>query len=136
MASERERAEQFEAIGLQQRLFTREQLAAARATGRDPGAALVEEGVLTAAQRQGLERAVTYRLGREEDKAIAKIILDSHYCEPAQVDQALARQKDLYQRTGELIRLSVLLVEGRVLSESQGLAAHKIHRIERGSSSS
>ncbi len=135
MVGEAERAAQFEAIGLQQRLFTKDQLARAaadaRRSGDDLGALLVAQGVLSAAQRQGLERAVTYRLGRDEDKAIAKIIVESNYCDAAAVDRAMSRQKELYQRTGELIRLSALLLETRDLTESQRTAAHKILTFER-----
>ena len=48
----------------------------------------------------------------------------------------MKRQKEFYGRTGELLRLGVLLVEGSNLTETQRVAAYKIHGIERSSSSS
>ena len=78
-----ERANHFEKIGVQQRLFSRHQfLQAKRSAGERgvvPGELLCEEGVLNREQLRGLDRAVTYRIGRDEDKAIAKIIIDSNY---------------------------------------------------------
>jgi ASC-1-like (ASCH) protein len=130
-----ERANHFEKIGVQQRLFTRHQFLqakrAARERGVAPGEILLSQGSLNREQLRGLDRAVTYRIGRDEDKAIAKIIIDSNYCEAPSVEGALKRQKEFYSRTGELMRLGVLLVEGRTLSESQRIAAYKIHEIER-----
>lgn len=133
------RYQQFEQIGLQQRLFSRQQLGQARQIaaqrGRDPGEVLIQQGVLTREQLKGLERAITYRLGRDQDKEIAKIIIDSNYCDPARVEAALRKQKEFYGKTGELMRLGVLLVEGRDITESQRVAAYKIHDIERRASS-
>lgn len=130
-----ERANHFEKIGVQQRLFNRHQFLQAKRESRDrgisPGELLLEQGLLNREQLRGLDRAVTYRIGRDEDKAIAKIIIDSNYCEAPMVEGALKRQKDFYSKTGELMRLGVLLVEGRTLSESQRIAAYKIHEIER-----
>lgn len=133
------RSQQFEQIGLQQRLFSRPQLAEARRLGaqrrKSPGEVLIEQGLLTREQLKGLERAITYRLGRDQDKEIAKIIVDSNYCDPARVEAALRKQKEFYGKTGELMRLGVLLVEGRDITESQRVAAYKIHDIERRASS-
>lgn len=135
MGTPDERAEHFEKIGLQQRLFNRHQFLQANKTARErgvsPGLILHEQGLIDREQLRGLERAVTYRIGRDEDKAIAKIIIESNYCPGPQVEAALERQKEFYARTGELMRLGVLLVEGRTLSESQRIAAYKIHEIER-----
>ncbi|HBP22780.1 MAG TPA: hypothetical protein DEA08_33995 [Planctomycetes bacterium] len=127
------RAKHFEKIGLQQKLFTRQQLVAARRTvgpTGDVGKELVRQGVLAQQQLKGLERAVAYRLGRDEDKEIAKVIIDSSYCSAESVEEALRKQKEFYGKTGELLRLGVLLVRSRELSESQRIAAHKIYGIE------
>ncbi|MGE0712973.1 MAG: hypothetical protein AB7N76_24390 [Planctomycetota bacterium] len=129
----------FEKIGIQQRLFTRAQLGAAlqaaRQQGRGVGEVLLAQRILTAEQLKGLERAVSYRLGRDEDKEIAKIIIDSNYCQAESVEEAMRKQKEFYAKTGELMRLGVLLVQARDLSESQRIAAHKIHLIEQKGSS-
>jgi hypothetical protein len=87
----------FLQIGVQQRLFTKEQADDARRNvpaAPTLGEALITRGVLTRDQQRGLERAVTYRLGRDEDKRIAQIIVDSGYCPEARVQEALKRQKD------------------------------------------
>ena len=132
------RTKLFEQIGLQQKLFSRPDLQSAlqlsKQRGQKVGDVLVEQGTLTREQLRGLDRAVTYRVGRDEDKEIAKIIVDSSYCDPASVEAALKRQKDFYSKTGELVRLGTLLVEGQELTESQKIAAHKIHRIEQQAS--
>jgi hypothetical protein len=129
----------FEQIGLQQQLFTGEEVEGARHIARQRGQGLgdvlVVQGVLSADQCRGLERAVTYRLGRDEDKEVAKIIIDSKYCDPERVERALQRQKEFYSQTGELMRLSTLLVKNADITESQQIAAHKIHSIEQQASS-
>lgn len=127
------RAKHFEKIGLQQKLFSRQQvIAARRAVGQtgDVGQELVRQGILGQQQLKGLERAVAYRIGRDEDKEIAKVIIDSSYCSAEAVEDALRKQKDFYAKTGELMRLGVLLVRSRELSESQAIAARKIYGIE------
>jgi hypothetical protein len=91
---------------------------------------LIEQGTLNSEQARGLERAVTYRIGRDQDKNVAKIIIDSKYCDPAAVEVALKKQKEFYAKTGELMRLGTLLVQTFALTESQRIAAHKIHEIE------
>lgn len=120
-------------IGVQQRLFTREQADEARRAS--PGAsladALIGRGVLSREQARGLERAVVYRLGRDEDKRIAQIIVDSGYCPENRVQEALRRQKDIYGKSGELLRLGTLLMDDGSLTDSQHIAAFKIFQIER-----
>ncbi len=129
-----QREKLFQQIGTQQKLFNNEEFERARHLSRQRGALvgdiLVEQGTLTREQSRGLERAVTYRVGRDEDKGVAKIIIDSKYCDPVSVELALKKQKDFYSRTGELMRLGNLLVTGDDLTESQRIAAHKIMDIE------
>jgi hypothetical protein len=121
-------------IGTQQRLFTREQVDEARRAAPGPvGEALVARGVLTRDQHRGLDRAVTYRLGRDEDKRIAQIIVDSGYCREARVQEALKRQKEVYSRSGDLVRLGTLLMDDGAITDSQHIAAYKIFQIERTS---
>jgi hypothetical protein len=129
------REEHYVQIGLQQRLFTQAEVDGFKrsAPGRSVGDLLVERGVLSKEQHKGLDRAVTYRLGRDEDKRVAQIIVDSGYCSEERVEAAMKRQKDFYGKTGELMRLGALLIEGGDLTDSQHLAASKIYRIEKGS---
>ncbi len=119
-------------IGVQQRLFSQSAAddAAREADGRPLAQVLVERGDLGAEQARGLERAVTYRLGRDEDKRIAQIIIDSGYAPEKRVEDAMRRQKDFYAKTGELLRLATLLLEDGAISDSQQIAAYKLFKIE------
>jgi hypothetical protein len=139
VGTEDQRKRLFESIGVQQKLFDRSNYAEAvrdaAQQGKTPGELLVERGTLSREQLRGLERAVTYRIGRDEDKEIAKIIVDSQYCKPRAVDEALRHQKKFYGQTGELIRIGAFLVKNRSLSESQRVAAYKIRGFEKRSGS-
>jgi hypothetical protein len=130
------REDLYRQIGLQQKLFSVAQLEAAgrqaAGSGGSVGEGLVANGALSQDQHRGLERAVTYRLGRDEDKRIAKIIVESGYAQEHSVEAALKRQKEFYGQTGELIRLGTVLVEQGEISDSQGVAARKIYDIEKG----
>lgn len=127
------REQVFVQIGVQQRLFTQQQVEEARRAGQPLAEALVARGTLTREQARGIERAVTYRLGRDEDKRVAQIIIDSGYCHEPRVQEALKRQKEVYGKSGELVRLVTLLMDGGSITESQHIAAMKIFSIERGS---
>lgn len=116
-------------IGLQQKLFKKEQVAEAERAGKPVHEHLLARGVITPDQHKGLERAVAYRLGRDEDKKVAQLVVEHGYCSQAAVEKALKQQKDFYGKTGELMRLGTLLVEMGSLSDSQHLAAIKLFRL-------
>ena len=124
-------------IGISKKLFSRAQWTEAARVGQEsgasPGEALVDQGVLSVDQLRGLERAVLYRMGRDEDKELAKIILDSGYAPREAVEAALERQKEVYSATGKLARLGDVLLEGRVLADPQIRAAKKILEIAKSS---
>ena len=129
------RAKLLRKIGTAQKLFSRpswkEAEKQAEESGQEVTAVLLEMKLVTRDQLRGLERAVTYRIGRDEDKALGKVIIDSGYSDEATVEAALKEQKDIYSKSGDLARLCDLLVSGGTLSESQHLAARKIHDIAR-----
>ncbi|MBI3726223.1 hypothetical protein HY251_20030 [bacterium] len=123
-------------IGIAQKLFTRTQWGKASkridAAGRGSvGDELVSMGVVTPEQLRGLDRAIAYRMGRDDDKELAKVITDSGYATDAAVEDAFRRQKEIYGQTGELVRVCSLLVDGGVLTQQQHLAAQKILTIAR-----
>jgi hypothetical protein len=122
-------------IGFGQKLFSRDQWKKAEKKADERGGEvasfLVKLGFITRSQLRGLERAVTFRIGRDEDKALGKVIVDSGYADATTVDDALKEQKSIYAKSGDLARICELLVRGGVLSESQHLAARKIHDIAR-----
>src|SRR4051812_663469 len=89
----------LKAIGLAQKLFSRSQYDAAkrrvlnRGGEGSIGAELVAVGAISQDQLRGLERAIVYRLGRDEDKEVARVIVDSGYANQAAVDDAMQTQK-------------------------------------------
>lgn len=115
-------------IGVAQKLFSKAQWKEAAEKGRSgsPGDALVKMGVLTSDQLRALGRAVDYRIGRNEDKELARVILDSGYADEGAVKEAMEHQKELYGSSGKLVRLCDLLKQQSLLSESQQIAARKI----------
>ena len=125
------RDEIMKKIGLGQKLFSKSQWKEAtdlraKMGGGSVGDALVKMGVITAEQLRALFRAIDYRVGRNEDKELARVILDSGYADEKAVERALTRQKELYGSSGKLTRLCDLLMQESILSESQHIAARKI----------
>ncbi|HZU95885.1 MAG TPA: hypothetical protein VFF73_04195 [Planctomycetota bacterium] len=123
-------------IGVGQKLFSRDQWKQAvelrgRMGGGSVGDALVKMGAISPDQLRSLFRAVDYRVGRNEDKELARVILDSGYAEEPSVEAALKQQKEIYGASGKLARLCDLLMERALLSESQHIAARKILEIAR-----
>lgn len=133
MAVDREKL--LRKIGLSQKLFSRGQWKEAEGEASRRADAvptlLLELGYISRDQLRGLERAVDYRIGRDEDKTLAKVIVDSGYADAPTVEDALRQQKELYGKTGELARIGDLLMNGGSLSETQHLAARKINDISR-----
>ena len=130
------RDEVMKKIGLAQKLFSKSHWAEAvglrgKMGGGSVGDALVKMGVISPDQLRALFRAVDYRLGRNEDKELARVILDSGYADEKAVEAALTQQKDLYASSGKLVRICELLVQKSMLSESQHIAAKKILDIAR-----
>jgi hypothetical protein len=125
-------------IGVSQKLFSKSQWKEAvqvrgRMGGGSVGDALVKIGAINADQLKALFRAVDYRIGRNEDKDLARVILDSGYADERAVKEALEHQKELYGSSGKLVRLFELLKQQQLLSESQQIAARKILDIGRAS---
>lgn len=130
------RDEVMRKIGIAQKIFSKNQWAEAltvraKMGGGSVGDALVKMGAISPDQLRALFRAVDYRLGRNEDKELARVILDSGYADEAGVKQALAQQKKEYGASGKLVRLCDLLMDRSLLSESQHIAARKILDIAR-----
>ena len=101
-------------IGVQQGLFTREQAASAMAKLQElaargqtfPLSVVLEKlTIITETDRLALENASRYRVHRDDDKEVARIIKESNYAPDHAVDLALSAQKDHYRQSGETIRL-------------------------------
>jgi len=132
------REEIMRKIGVAQKLFSKSQWKEAVEVrkgmgGGSVGDALVKMGVLNGDQLRALFRAVDYRIGRNEDKDLARVILDSGYADERAVKAALEQQKEVYGSSGKLVRLFELLKQQQLLSESQQIAARKILDIGRAS---
>lgn len=127
-----DRDEIMRKIGVAQKLFSKTQwkdaveLRTRSGAGGSVGDSLVKLGAINGDQLRALFRAVDYRIGRNEDKELARVILDSHYANEKAVKQALEQQKDMYGSSGKLVRLCELLMQSSLLSESQHIAARKI----------
>lgn len=123
------RAKAYAEIGIQQRLFKDTHVREAEKARQPLPEYLLAHRLLTPDQHTGLERAVSYRLGRDEDKKVAHLVVEHGYCSEAAVAKALKQQKEFYAKTGQLIRLGNLLVETGSLTDSQHLAAMKLFRL-------
>jgi hypothetical protein len=130
LSSAADRAEVLKRIGIAQKVFSKAQwrdaLAQSQRVNRSVGDVLVAQRVISAEQLRALDRAVSYRMGRNEDKELARVILDSSYADEAAVEAAMEQQKEIYNSSGKLARLCDLLLDRRALSESQHIAARKI----------
>lgn len=126
-----QRARVYVEIGLQQRLFQPKHVDEAAREKQPLPEYLLARGLISPDQHTGLERAVSYRLGRDEDKRVAQLVVEHGYCSESAVAKALKQQKALYARSGQLVRLGTLLVDAGSLSDSQHLAAMKLFRLGR-----
>lgn len=124
-----ERASAYVQIGLQQNLFKKEHVKEAERAGQPIHELLLARKVLTPDQHKGLERAVVYRLGRDEDRRVAQLLLEHGYTNQAAIEKALEQQKEVYGKTGELMRLLALLVQAGALTPSQQTAAQKLLKL-------
>ena len=82
--------------------------------------------LISETDRVALENAATYRVHRDSDKEIAKIIGDSGYTDLGIIEKALSEQKEHYRATGETLRVGHFLVNQGYLSEAQRIAAEKL----------
>lgn len=127
-------------IGVQQGLFTREQAASAMAKLQElaargqtfPLSVVLEKlTIITETDRLALENASRYRVHRDDDKEVARIIKESNYAPDHAVDLALSAQKDHYRQSGETIRLADFLVRQGAMSEVQKMAALKLFELQK-----
>lgn len=125
-------------IGISQGVFNDQQVDTAmaklvqlEAQGQQYALSVVLEKLqlITETDRLALENAATYRVNRDADKEIARIIRESGYTDNAIVDHALSDQKEHYRATGETMRIGQLLVNQGHINEAQRIAAEKLFQL-------
>jgi hypothetical protein len=125
-------------IGLSQGVFSEAQVETAfnklrqlEAQGQQYTLPVVLEGMqlISETDRMALENAAAYRVHRDADKEIARIIRESGYSEINVVDRVLTEQKEHYRATGETLRIGPVLVSRGFLSEAQRIAAEKLYQL-------
>jgi hypothetical protein len=129
-------------IGLSQQVFSDAQVETAlnklrqlKAQGQifPLSVVLQRMNLISDTDRLALENAANYRVSRDADKEIARIIRESGYTDVAVVEKALSDQKEHYRATGETMRIGHVLVHQGFLSGAQRIAAEKLFQL--GSSS-
>lgn len=93
---------------------------------------LMEQGKVSKSHHQAIERAVKYRLQREDDKMLGQIMIVSDYAPEKVVVEALEEQKALYSKTGETKTLEELLIAQGAITADHALAAKKIRKLKMG----
>lgn len=125
-------------IGISQGVFNDQQVDAAmaklvqlEAQGQQYALSVVLEKLqlISETDRLALENAATYRVHRDADKEIARIIRESGYADNLTVDRALSDQKEHYRATGETLRVGQLLVNQGQINDAQRLAAEKLFQL-------
>lgn len=125
-------------IGLSQGIFSAQQAEMALNKLRElesqgqpyPLSVVLERmGLVDETDRIALENAARYRIHRDADKEIARIVKDSGYADQATVDQCLSEQKNHYRATGETLRISEFLIRRGAISEAQKIAAEKLYEL-------
>lgn len=127
--------EALKQIGLAQRILDPGQVQAAVAQLEELarlgqtyplGVVLERLNFLAERDRLTLENAARYRVSRDADKGMGRILIDNGYTSAERVEQALQQQKEHYRRSGETIRVGRLLVDYGVITDAQRVAAEKL----------
>lgn len=120
--------EQIGEIGVEAGLLTHAQLEAARSEGTFPQS-LIRDGVLDRTQIADLRRAAQFRVARNEDKALGKLMAGHGYVPESMIKAALLVQRQTFEEGGRLVRLSELMVRTGTLTRGHVVALHKLHKL-------
>ena len=109
-----------------------EYLATQRARGVEMtiGEALMDLKLLNKSQYLLVQRAIHYKLQRNGDKVLARVIIESDYAPKQEVLDAMAYQKDHYNKDGACRPVGDLLIERGHLTVEQLKAAQKIQALK------
>jgi hypothetical protein len=105
-----------------------EHAAQQRARGVDMtlGEALMELKIIGKTQYLTIQRAASYKIQRQSDKVLARILIESDYAPKQEVLDAMAWQKEHYTKDGVCRPVADLLIERGFLTVEQMKAAQKI----------
>lgn len=120
--------EQIGEIGVEAGLLTHAQLESARQEGRFPQN-LLRDGVLDRTQVADLRRAAAFRVARNEDKALGSLMAGHGYVPESMIRAALLVQRQTFEGSGRLVRLSELMVRSGTLTQGHVVALHKLRKL-------
>jgi len=90
------------------------------------GEALMDLKLLSKTQYLTVQRAINYKLQRNGDKVLARVIIESDYAPKQEVLDAMGNQKDQFNKDGTCRPVGDLLIERGFLTVEQLKAAQKI----------
>jgi hypothetical protein len=102
----------------------------ARGVEMSVGEALMDLKLLNKQQYLTVQRALNYKLQRNGDKVLARVIIESDYAPKQEVLEAMAFQKEQYNKDGNCRPVGDLLIERGFLTVEQLKAAQKIQALK------
>jgi hypothetical protein len=102
----------------------------ARGVEMSLGEALMDLKLLNKQQYLTIQRALNYKLQRNGDKVLARVIIESDYAPKQEVLDAMAFQKEHFSRDGTCRPVGDLLIERGFLTVEQLKAAQKIQALK------
>ena len=94
------------------------------------GEALMDLKLLNKTQYLTIQRAIHYKLQRNADKVLARVIIESDYAPKQEVLEAMAWQKEQFGKDGSARAVGDLLIERGFLTVEQLKAAQKIQALK------
>jgi hypothetical protein len=94
------------------------------------GEALMDLKLLNKIQYLSIQRAIHYKLQRNGDKVLARVIIESDYAPKQEVLDAMAYQKDQFGKDGGCRPVGDILIERGFLTVEQLKAAQKIQALK------
>ncbi len=94
------------------------------------GEALMDLKLLNKQQYLTIQRAIHYKIQRNADKVLARVIIESDYAPKQEVLEAMSDQKDQYNKDSTCRPVGDLLIERGMLTVEQLKAAQKIQALK------
>lgn len=94
------------------------------------GEALMDMKLLNKTQYVSIQRAIHYKLQRNGDKVLARVIIESDYAPKQEVLDAMSFQKDHFNKEGVCRPVGDVLIERGFLTVEQLKAAQKIQAMK------
>ena len=94
------------------------------------GEALMDLKLLNKTQYVSIQRAIHYKLQRNGDKVLARVIIESDYAPKEEVLSAMSYQKDYFNKEGVCRPVGDVLIERGFLTVEQLKAAQKIQAMK------